>query len=114
VCAGHVWEIKKLGTDDAAVFYVSPESNNGEFSLTNKNETKLKTSPSVVSLIESDRTNNRAELEMSGNGRWIQYANIGLDQSVVNTDGHAFGSTSVFWHERLDYIKVTWSNFLDE
>jgi hypothetical protein len=114
VCAGNTWEIKKLGKDALDVFYISPMSIGGNFSLTNQTETKLKTIPSVVSLIESFRTTNRANLTLSDIGRLIEYGNVGNDTTAVDTDGYAFGSTSVFWHERLDYIKVTWSNFLDE
>ena len=111
--AGNVWEVKKIATDVNTAFYISTESDNGKLKLTNESESEMEISPSVVSLTETDRT-NRINLTLDDYNRKIEYANVGDDQTAVTTTGHAFGSTSVFWHERLDYIKVTWSKFLDE
>ena len=115
VCLGKVWTIKKTSSSETEnSFYISPTDDSDEISLANESNTQLVREPIVVSLNQESRTNDRVDLTISDKNRIIEFGNVGDDTTAVNTDGYAFGSTNVFGHKRLDYIKVTWSEFLDE
>tara|TARA_A100001037_G_C15118745_1_gene622764 strand:- start:934 stop:2082 length:1149 start_codon:yes stop_codon:yes gene_type:complete len=114
-CRGKTWIIKKIASDDEPQsFYIKPSDTTDSISFTNESNTKLIRSPGTVSLNQESRSLDRVDLTIPSVNRIIEFGNVGDDTTAVNTDGYAFGSTNVFGHKRLDYVKVKWSSFLDE